>query len=184
MSTRVARWGTKAATARYNGPDEGGTDMAFKKTNAMRMLDSAGVAYDWKEYGYDENDLSGMHVAEAVGMPAGQVFKTLVVRGERRGILVCCVPVDREVDLKALAQAAGDKRCDMLPLRDLLATTGYFRGGCSPVGMKKRFPTYIDETAVLYDRIAVSAGVRGCQMLVGPDDLARITEAEFAALTM
>jgi Cys-tRNA(Pro)/Cys-tRNA(Cys) deacylase len=158
--------------------------MAFKKTNAMRMLDTAGIAYDWKEYEYDESDLSGMHVAEAGGLPPGQVFKTLVVRGERRGILVCCVPVDCEVDLKALAQAAGDKRCDMLPLRELLAVTGYVRGGCSPVGMKKSYPTFIDETAVLYDRIAVSAGVRGCQMLVGPEDLARIAGATFEALTM
>ncbi len=157
--------------------------MAFKKTNAMRMLDAAGIDYDWKEYEYDENDLSGMHVAEAVGMPPEQVFKTLVVRGERRGILVCCVPVDREVDLKALAQAAGDKRCDMLPLRELLDITGYLRGGCSPVGMKKRYPTYLDETAVLYDRIAVSAGIRGCQMLVDPERLADYIGGEFHALT-
>ena len=156
--------------------------MAFKKTNAMRLLDAAGIAYTWKEYLYDESDMSGMQVAEAVGMPPQQVFKTLVVRGERRGVLVCCVPVDQEVDLKALAQAAGDKRCEMLPLKELLDTTGYVRGGCSPVGMKKRFPTYMDETAVLYDRIAVSAGVRGCQMILDPEALAGFVGAEFATL--
>jgi Cys-tRNA(Pro)/Cys-tRNA(Cys) deacylase len=156
--------------------------MAFKKTNAMRMLDAAGIEYTWKEYVYDENDMSGVQVAEAVGMPPQQVFKTLVVRGERRGILVCCVPVDREVDLKALAQAAGDKRCDMLPLKELLDTTGYVRGGCSPVGMKKRFPTYIDETAVLFDRIAVSAGVRGCQMILDPERLTGLIGAEYHPL--
>ena len=157
--------------------------MAFKKTNAMRMLDSAGIAYSWKEYEYDENDLSGLHVAEAVGMAPEQVFKTLVVRGERRGVIVCCVPVDREVDLKALALAAGDKRCDMLPLRELLEVTGYLRGGCSPVGMKKRYPTYIDETAVLYEEIAVSAGIRGCQMVLDPERLAGYVGATFHPLT-
>lgn len=157
--------------------------MAFKKTNAMRMLDAAGIAYSWKEYDFDENDLSGLHVAEAVGMAPELVFKTLVVKGERRGMIVCCVPVDREVDLKALALAAGDKRCDMLPLRELLEVTGYIRGGCSPVGMKKRYPTYIDETAVLYDEIAVSAGVRGCQMVLDPQRLAEYIGATFHPLT-
>ena len=141
------------------------------KTNAMRLLDRAHIPYRTAEYEYDEKDLNGMHAAEQTGMPPEQVFKTLVARGERSGLLVFCIPVCCELDLKKAAQAAWEKKVELIHVRELLELTGYLRGGCSPVGMKKQFPTYIDETAVLYEEIAVSAGIRGCQMLLAPQQL-------------
>lgn len=141
------------------------------KTNAMRLLDQAHIPYRTAEYEYDERDLNGMHAAEQTGMPPEQVFKTLVARGERSGLLVFCIPVCCELDLKKAAQAAREKKVELVHVRELLELTGYLRGGCSPVGMKKQFPTYIDETAVLYEEIAVSAGIRGCQMLLAPQRL-------------
>jgi len=142
------------------------------RTNVMRLLDAAKLPYRTAEYAYDEHDLGGMHAAEGIGMPAEQVFKTLVARGDKRGYLVFCIPVCCELDLKKAAKAAGDKKVELIPVKDLLPLTGYIRGGCSPIGMKKAFPTYMDETAQLYDEIAVSAGQRGCQIILSPEHLA------------
>ena len=158
-------------------------DQKTEKTNAMRLLEAAGIDYRVVEYEVDENDLSGVHVAETIGEDPGSVFKTLVLKGERTGYLVCCVPVAEELDLKKVAKAAHDKKVEMIPMKELLPVTGYIRGGCSPIGMKKKFPTYIEETAMLYDEIAVSAGIRGAQILIQPEKLKIYTEAEYAALT-
>ena len=141
------------------------------KTNAVRLLEQAKIPHRCTEYDYDESDLGGMHAAQAIGMPPEQVFKTLVLRGDKRGLLVFCIPVCCELDLKKAAKAAGDKKVEMIHMKELLPLTGYIRGGCSPIGMKKACPTYIDETAILYDEIAVSAGVRGQQVLLAPDAL-------------
>lgn len=140
------------------------------KTNVMRLLDAAGIPYRAMEYEVDENNLGGEHVAELIGLPPEQVFKTLVAKGEKKGIVVFCIPVNLELNLKKAAAVIGDKKLEMLPVKELLNTTGYIRGGCSPIGMKKSFPTYMDETAILYDEITVSAGVRGCQLCI-PRDL-------------
>ena len=130
----------------------------------------------------DENDLSGGQVAAVLGQDVDTVFKTLVLKGEKTGYLVCCIPVAEELDLKKAARAAGDKKVEMIPMKDLLAVTGYIRGGCSPIGMKKKFPTYIEETAVLFDEIAVSAGVRGAQIIINPEQLKEYVGASFAGL--
>lgn len=156
----------------------------MNKTNAVRMLEAVGIKFRTAEYKVDENDLSGMHVAEQLGQPPEQVFKTLVLKGEKTGYLVCCIPVNAELDLKKAAKAAKDKKVEMLHMKDLLSVTGYIRGGCSPVGMKKKFPTFIDETAILFDEIAVSAGIRGAQIIVEPNALCEYVEAEFVDLTM
>lgn len=148
------------------------------KTNVMRLLDSSNIKYATKEYEVDEGDLSGVHVANQLGQPVEQVFKTLVLKGEKKGYLVCCIPVADELDLKKVAKLAGDKKIEMLPMKDLLAVTGYIRGGCSPIGMKKKFPTFIDETCELFDTIAISAGVRGVQILINPQDLIQYVNAE------
>ncbi len=147
------------------------------KTNAVRLVEQAGYACKEDFYDYDENDLSGNHVAQAIGMPAEQVFKTLVAKGPRTGINVFCIPVCCELDLKLAAAAAGDKSIQLLPLKDLLSTTGYIRGGCSPIGMKKKYPTFIDETCQLYDEIAISAGERGHQMRLGYEAIVALTDA-------
>lgn len=141
------------------------------KTNAMRLLEQAGLSYRATEYAYDENDLNGMHAAAAIGMPPEQVFKTLVARGDKSGILVFCIPVCCSLDLKKAAKAAGDKKVEMTAVKELQGLTGYIRGGCSPIGMKKAYPTFIDETADLFPEIAVSAGVRGQQIILDPKDL-------------
>jgi len=154
------------------------------KTNAMRLLDAAAIPYRVTEYEYDENDLSGLHAAEEIGMPPEQVFKTLVTRGDRTGVTVFCIPVDGELDLRRAAQVSGNKKVEMLHVKELLGVTGYIRGGCSPVGMKKKYPTYFDETVILFDEIAVSAGVRGQQMVVPPDSLMDYLGAEAADLTV
>jgi len=148
------------------------------KTNAVRLIQNAGISCRETWYAYDENDLSGMHAAEAIGFPPEQVFKTLVVRGVKTGINVFCIPVCCELDLKKAAQAAGDKSIAMLSVKELLPTTGYIRGGCSPVGMKKRYPTYIEESCLLFDEIAVSAGERGHQVILSPIQLAKLVEAK------
>ncbi len=153
------------------------------KTNVMRLLESAGIAYRTAEYEYDENNLSGLHAAEQIGIPAEQVFKTLVTRGDKTGILVFCIPVDMELDLKKAAAVSKNKKVEMTHMKELLALTGYIRGGCSPIGMKKKYPTFIDETCILFDEIAVSAGIRGEQVILSPDDLARFTEATEADIT-
>ena len=141
------------------------------KTNAVRLMEQAGILCRTAEYEYDENDLRGTHAAHAVGMPEEQVFKTLVARGDKQGILVFCIPVCCELDLKKAAKAAGDKKVDLVAVKELLGLTGYIRGGCSPIGMKKIYPTFIDETAELSEEIAVSAGIRGQQMILHPQDL-------------
>ena len=153
-----------------------------QKTNAVRLVEQAGIPCREAFYEFDEHDLNGNHAAEAIGKPAEEVFKTLVARGERTGINVFCIPVCFELDLKKAAKAAGDKNMVMVPVKELLGLTGYIRGGCSPVGMKKKYPTFIDETCQLYDEIAVSAGARGHQMLLPPEDLARLVDARLADL--
>ena len=157
--------------------------MKNHKTNAMRQLDAAGIEYDVKEYEVDENDLSGVHVAAQLGQPPEQVFKTLVLHGDKIGSFVCCLPVDQDLDLKKVARASGNKHAEMIPMKDLLGVTGYIRGGCSPIGMKKKFPTFIDETCELFDEMAVSAGVRGMQIIINPQTLIKFTDATLADLT-
>ena len=146
----------------------------------MRLLESAKIEYLPLEYEVDENDLSGVHVAKELGQPPEQVFKTLVLKGERTGFFVCCIPVDKELDLKKAAKAAHDKKAEMLPLKDLLPTTGYIRGGCSPVGMKKQFVTTYHETAQNNPVIMVSGGKIGTQVECKPDDLLKITRGQYA----
>jgi Cys-tRNA(Pro)/Cys-tRNA(Cys) deacylase len=135
-----------------------------EKTNAARLLDKAGISYDLIPYEFDENDLAAQHVADSLGQPIERVFKTLVLHGDRTGHIVCVVPGNGEVDLKALAKVSGNKKVEMIAMKDLLAVTGYIRGGCSPIGMKKKFPTYFHKTATDYDTIYISAGVRGLQI--------------------
>lgn len=154
------------------------------KTNAMRMLDSAGIAYKSYEYEWDENDLSGTKVALQVGLPCEMVFKTLVAKGDKNGFCVFCIPVDAELDLKLAAKHSGNKRVELLHVKELLPVTGYIRGGCSPIGMKKSFPTYFDETVILFAEITVSAGVRGCQLLVNAERLIDYLGGTVCPLTM
>lgn len=153
------------------------------KTNAIRLVEKAGIPYEEKFYEYDESDLSGIHAAQVLGMPEEQVFKTLVARGERTGINVFCIPVCCELDLKKAAKAAGDKNMELIHVKELLGLTGYIRGGCSPVGMKKKYPTYIDELCQLSDAIALSAGERGRQIIVPPLPIAALLDAKLADLT-
>lgn len=152
------------------------------KTNAMRMLDAAKIPYEVLTYEVDENDLSGTHIAAQVDLPYKMVFKTLVARGDKTGYLVFCIPVDKEIDLRAAAALTGNKRIDMLHVKDLPGLTGYIRGGCSPVGMKKKFPTFFDASVNDLDRLTVSAGVRGAQLLVRREDLLAYTAAEVIAV--
>jgi Cys-tRNA(Pro)/Cys-tRNA(Cys) deacylase len=154
------------------------------KTNAARILDAAGIRYEIREYEVHENDLSAPHVAEAVGMPPEQVFKTLVARGDPNGVLMACIPANGELDLKALASASGNKKVELVAVKEVLGLTGYIRGGVSPVGTKKPYPLYLDETAQLWDTISVSAGLRGRQMLLAPTDLVRVTGALYAAIAV
>ena len=152
-------------------------------TNAMRLLTQAGIPFDTSEYPVDESDLSGVHAAAMLGVDADCVFKTLVVRGERKGICVFVIPVAEELDMKKCASAMGDKKVEMMHVKELLGLTGYVRGGCSPIGMKKKYPTFIDEIATLFERIYVSAGLRGQQLIINPEDLRAYTGASFADLT-
>lgn len=149
------------------------------KTNAVRLVQQAGIACKEVFYDYDENDLNGNHAAKAIGFPPEQVFKTLVARGQKTGIHVFCIPVCFELDLKKAAKAANDKNMVLVPVKELLGLTGYIRGGCSPVGMKKSYPTHFDETAVLYDKIAVSAGARGHQMIISPNELVTLVNGNY-----
>ncbi len=153
---------------------------AVKKTNAMRELEAAGIAYRVHTYEHVEDDFSGVHVAEQLGEDPDQVFKTLVTVAPSREHVVCCIPVDQELDLKRAARAAGCKALSMLPLRELTAVTGYVRGGCSPVGMRRAFPTVIDETCQLFDTIMISGGKRGLQLELDPIELARFCNATLA----
>lgn len=154
----------------------------MKKTNAMRILETKKVSYRVLEYIPDENDLSGVHVAEQIGLPPEQVFKTLVARGDKNGVAVFCIPCGGVLDLKTAARLTGNKRVEMLHVRELPALTGYIRGGCSPIGMKKNYPTFLDESARKCDEIAVSAGIRGCQVLLSPEDLIACVGCTVAAL--
>ena len=153
------------------------------KTNVMRLLDAAGISYETGTYEVDENDLSGSHAADLMGVDHDTMYKTLVLKGEKCGHLVCCIPVDEELDLKKAARAAGEKKVEMIHVRELLELTGYIRGGCSPVSKKKQYPTWIDETCILFDEIGVSAGKRGCQMLLAPDALIAYVGMRTADLT-
>lgn len=154
------------------------------KTNAVRLVEKAGIAYEEKFYDYDESDLSGSHAAQVLGLPEEQVFKTLVARGAKTGINVFCIPVCCELDLKKAAKAAGDKNMELVAVKELLGLTGYIRGGCSPVGMKKKYPTYMDELCLLCDKIALSAGERGHQMIVPPEAIAQLIQATITDLTV
>ena len=154
------------------------------KTNAVRLVEAAGIPCRESFYEYDEKDLRGIHAAEAIGMPEEQVFKTLVARGEKTGINVFCIPVCCELDLKKAAKAAGDKNMELVAVKELLALTGYIRGGCSPVGMKKKYPTHFDETCILWEEIAVSAGARGHQMIVPPEALAELVNAKIVDIIL
>lgn len=153
------------------------------KTNAVRLVQQAKIPCREAFYEFDENDLNGNHAAAAVGMPPEQVFKTLIARGDRTGINVFCIPVCCELDLKKAAKAAGDKKIELVAVKELLGLTGYVRGGCSPVGMKKKYPTFFDETCILWETIAVSAGARGHQMILPPESLAELVGAKLVDLT-
>ena len=148
-----------------------------KKTNAVRLVEQAKIPCREHFYEYDEKDLSGLHAAEALGRSPEEVFKTLVARGAKTGINVFCIPVCCELDLKKAAKAAGDKSIEMISVKELLPLTGYIRGGCSPLGMKKKYPTYLEESCMLFDEIAVSAGERGHQMIVNTQGLVDLTGA-------
>ena len=154
----------------------------LEKTNAARLLDRAGIGYELIPYTVDENDLAATHVAAELGEPIEQVFKTLVLKGDRNGHFVCVIPGDREVDLKKAARLSGNKSAQMIPMKELLPTTGYIRGGCTPIGMKKRFPTFIHATCEVFDHIYISAGVRGLQLRIAPHDLVAYTESVVADL--
>ncbi|MDR2245128.1 MAG: Cys-tRNA(Pro) deacylase [Treponema sp.] len=159
------------------------------KTNVLRLLDAAGIPYTTAEYQADESDLSGAHAARMLGIPAGRVFKTLVLRDASLpapgGFFVCCIPAAEALDLRKTARIRGRKKVELIPVRDLLPLTGYVRGGCSPIGMKKQFPLYIDETAELFDTISVSAGARGCQVILAPRSLLKAAGGgTFADLTV
>lgn len=154
----------------------------INKTNAARLLDRAKIKYELIPYEVDENDLSAVHVAATLGENIEQVFKTIVLHGDKSGHFVCVIPGEHEIDLKLAAKVSGNKKCDLLPLKELLPTTGYIRGGCSPFGMKKVFPTYIHESCRQFPYIFVSAGVRGLQIKIAPDDLIRELRAEVCVL--
>ncbi len=143
----------------------------IEKTNAARLLDRAKIAYDLVPYTVDEDNLAATHVAEELSEDIATVFKTLVLRGDRAGLFVCVIPGDKEVDLKAAARVSGNKKADLIPMKELLPTTGYIRGGCSPIGMKKPLPTFIHFTCLDHERIYISAGVRGLQIAIAPADL-------------
>lgn len=153
-----------------------------KKTNAARKLDELKIDYQLLEYAVDEEHLDAIHVAHEVGMPAAQVFKTLCVRGDKNGVMFAVIPGDGELDLKALAKVSGNKRAELVALKEVLPLTGYIRGGCSPLGAKKNYPVYMDESSNVWAQIAISAGQRGMQILASPTDLQRATNATVAPL--
>ncbi len=156
--------------------------MKTAKTNAARLLDKLGIKYELVPYEFDPEDLAADHVAEALGEPIEQVFKTLVLRGDKTGLFVCVVAGNREVDLKLAAKVSGNKKVEMLPLKELLPNTGYIRGGCTSIGMKKHYPTYFSEEMANFDTVYVSAGQRGLQLKLSPHDLARAAQASFAEI--
>ena len=152
------------------------------KTNAMRMLDKAKIAYKPLEYTVDDNDLSGVTIAKSVGLDCNMVFKTLVAKGDKTGPIVMCIPVHKEIDLKKAASVTGNKKIEMVHVKDLLGLTGYIRGGCSPVGMKKKFPTFFEQSCEALDEMTISAGIKGCQLLLKRSELVAFTEATLCNL--
>lgn len=154
----------------------------MKKTNAVRLLDAAGIAYELRDYEVDESDLSAGNVMAKLGLPPEQVFKTLVAIGDRTGVMLACLPGDEELDLHALAAASGNKKVEMAALKQVQPLTGYIRGGVSPVGTKKRYPVYLDSSAFRFSFISVSAGLRGLQMLISPADLQNVVDATMAEI--
>ena len=154
------------------------------KTNAARLLDKAKISYDLIPYTVDENDLAAGHVAEELGEDINQVFKTLVLHGDKCGYIVCVIPGNMEVELKSAAKIAGAKKAEMIPMKELLPLTGYIRGGCSPIGMKKSFPTYFHSSINDFDRVFVSAGVRGLQFKIAPADLIKYTRGIVADIAV
>lgn len=156
--------------------------MKINKTNAARLLDKAKIAYELIPYKVDEADLSAVHVAASLGEDINCVFKTLVLHGDKSGYFVCVIPGENEIDLKLAAKVSGNKKCDLIPVKELLPLTGYIRGGCSPIGMKKQFPTYIHETCMQHPYIYISAGVRGLQLKLAPQDLIKEVRAEVCTL--
>jgi Cys-tRNA(Pro)/Cys-tRNA(Cys) deacylase len=155
------------------------------KTNALRLLDRDHVSYRVEEYDYDEEHLSGEHIIDQVSLNGEDIYKTLVLQSDDdRSYLVCCIPVLENIDLKKLAKLSGHKKVEMIHMKDLLNVTGYIRGGCSPVGMKKKFPTFFDETVILYDKITVSAGVKGCQLMLNSKSIVKFTEAQIFDITV
>ncbi|MBK9098648.1 MAG: Cys-tRNA(Pro) deacylase [bacterium] len=156
--------------------------MKSQKTNAVRLLESGSIPHSTLAYDVDESDLSGITVANKIGVEPEKVFKTLVTRGEKTGINVFCIPVTEELNLKKAAVACGDKKIEMIKEKELLPLTGYIKGGCSPIGMKKYYPTFIDETAQLFEEISISAGIRGMQIMIKPDDLKKIVKGQFSDL--
>ena len=156
--------------------------MKINKTNAARLLDKAKIPYELIPYEVDENDLSAIHVADSLGENIEQVFKTLVLHGDKNGYFVCVIPGEHEVDLKLAAKASGNKKCDLIPMKELLPLTGYISGGSTPIGMKKPFPTYIHESCLNYPYIYISAGQRGLQLKLDPNDLIKEVHAEVCIL--
>jgi Cys-tRNA(Pro)/Cys-tRNA(Cys) deacylase len=153
------------------------------KTNAARILDSLGIAYTLRDYEVDLEDLSAESVAAKVGMPPEQLFKTLVARGDRTGVLMAVVPGNGELDLKALARLSGDRKVDTVPLKELQPLTGYVRGGCTAIGAKKDYPVFVDETVELFDTISISAGIRGTQIILAPADYLRVTKGKVGPIS-
>ena len=154
------------------------------KTNAMRQLDAAKIKYTPCEYEVDENDLSGTHIADCIGLPYEKVFKTIVTRSDKGAVMVFCIPCHKEINLKKAAAVTGNKKIEPLAVKELLGVTGYIRGGCSPVGMKKKFPTYFDASAAHLEDLTVSAGVKGIQLLLKREDIVRFTKAELVDVTV
>lgn len=150
--------------------------MKIEKTNAARLLDKEAIEYELIPYEVDEEDLSAVHVAEQLGEPVEKVFKTLVLKGDKSGYFVCVIPGADELDLKIAAKVSGNKKCDLIPMKDLLSVTGYIRGACSPIGMKKHFPTYIHQSCKNFDKIYVSAGKRGLQLYLAPESLISVAQ--------
>lgn len=157
-------------------------DKKTSKTNAARLLDDLGIPYDMHEAEVDPDDLSAVTMAARLGEDNARVLKTLVARGDKTGVIEACIPADAELDLKALAKVSGNKQVAMVPLKEVFPLTGYVRGGCSPLAGKKKYPVFIDETAMLYETIYVSAGQRGVQLELAPDDLVRACGAEYASI--
>lgn len=156
----------------------------MNKTNAARILDKQNINYELLTYEVDELDLSAKSVADKLNQNIDQVFKTLIVQGDKTGVFVCIIPGAEELDLKKASYLSGNKSAAMVPMKDILFLTGYIRGGCSPIGMKKNYPTFIDESCTLYDFIFISAGIRGLQLKIAPDDLIKVTSCQTGDLIL